>query len=223
MQREKLMNYTAFKTGDRVCLGGDMRFVGRLVNPISNSYPQRWTVEFEDGKYESIAERGLMLLESREEPEPKQESEVEKLQKRIKELEQQLDKVNEENSYQRRVIRRAKNISPIERPSFQRVAQLAFEACLEVKRVARGWIVSLGQKMRKFRTLTDIFEFLIRDDWAISDLFPEDEKVNALDLLPPLPKKPPRQGASPTFPLMTPWEVRFKRHMPKVILEENSA
>jgi hypothetical protein len=72
------------------------------------------------------------------------------------------------------IINRAKDINPIARPSFKRVLSLARAACLDLcKCPAGGWFLSLGQRVRKFKTLGLIWEILCLDNWFLEDLFGE--------------------------------------------------
>jgi len=73
---------------------------------------------------------------------------------------------------QTEVINRAKDINPVARPSFKRVLSLAQAACLDLcKHPAGGWLLSLGQRVRKFKTLSQIWDILCLDDWFVEDLF----------------------------------------------------
>ena len=75
----------------------------------------------------------------------------------------------------------------------------------------------MGDKARKFRRLADIWDLISRDDFLLSDVFPEDKLV-AIDLiLPPRPRKKPTFPNKQTFPLIRPEEVlrRRKMGMPK--------
>jgi hypothetical protein len=69
-------------------------------------------------------------------------------------------------------IRRAKDISPVEKPSLKRVLALAHAACLDVLKSTEGnWILSMGRLRRSFKKLRDIWDLLIVDDWYLTDLF----------------------------------------------------
>jgi len=69
-------------------------------------------------------------------------------------------------------IRRAKDISPVEKPSLKRVITLAQAACLDVLKSTEGnWILSMGRLRRSFKKLRDIWDLLISDDWYLMDLF----------------------------------------------------
>jgi hypothetical protein len=69
-------------------------------------------------------------------------------------------------------IPRAKDISPVEKPSLKRVLALAHAACLDVLKSTEGnWILSMGRLRRSFKKLRDIWDLLIVDDWYLTDLF----------------------------------------------------
>lgn len=92
-------------------------------------------------------------------------SELERQKKRIAELEQEVRAANN-------TIRRAKDISPVERPSLRRVMRLAADACMTVSREGGRWILKMGHLTRSFKRLGQIFELLIVDDWFLSEIFP---------------------------------------------------
>jgi hypothetical protein len=72
---------------------------------------------------------------------------------------------------QTEIINRAKDINPVARPSFKRVLSLAQAACLDLcKCPAGGWFLSLGQRVRKFKTLGQIWDILCLDNWFLEDL-----------------------------------------------------
>lgn len=92
------------------------------------------------------------------------------------------------------MIRRAKDINPVERPSLKRVLELARDACLDVQRVAGGWELSLGQTLkRRFRFLKEIWEILLQESWSLSDIFRADPSGK------PKPRLPRR------YPVLAPW------------------
>lgn len=69
-------------------------------------------------------------------------------------------------------IRVAKDISPVEKPSFKRVFALAQEALLDIsKNVGGGWLLSMGPLKRTFKKLRHIWDLLTVGDWYLSDLF----------------------------------------------------
>lgn len=104
-------------------------------------------------------------------------AENERLRKEITDLEVQLRAASS-------TIRRARDISPIERPSLKRVLQLAQEACLTVQRVTGGWMLKLGNLQRRFKRLREIWELLIVDSWILSEIFTTPEPVRVRRVLP---------------------------------------
>jgi hypothetical protein len=75
---------------------------------------------------------------------------------------------------QSQIINRAKDINPVARPSFKRVLTLARAAFLDLcKCPGGGWFLSLGHRVRKFKTLGQIWDILCLDDWFWEDLFGE--------------------------------------------------
>lgn len=104
-------------------------------------------------------------------------AENERLRKEITDLEVQLRAAE-------RTLRRAKDISPIERPTLKRVMQLAREACLTVQRVKGGWMLKIGDLSRRFKRLREIWELLITDNWVLTELFHTPEPVRVRRVLP---------------------------------------
>jgi hypothetical protein len=94
------------------------------------------------------------------------QGENERLRKVVGSLEKQVKTLKE-------TIRNAKDISPIERISFARVRRLAREACMEIARQGKQFILSMGKTTRAFRKLRQIWDLLIEDDWYLSDIFPQ--------------------------------------------------
>jgi hypothetical protein len=74
---------------------------------------------------------------------------------------------------QAEIIRRAKDISPVARPSRCRVTRLAQAAFMNVSKAFNGgWVLSMGEKLKRgFKTLKEIWELLIVDDWFLGDIF----------------------------------------------------
>ncbi|MEG4070429.1 hypothetical protein QUA42_24305 [Microcoleus sp. Pol11C2] len=114
----------------------------------------------------------------------------------IARLRDQNDKLLELARSQSDTIRRAKDISPVDKPSFKRVSALAGEALLDIsKKIGGGWLLSLGPLKRGFKKLREIWELLVSGDWLLSDIFPEPPPPAA-----PKPLFPPifsRFGAIP--------------------------
>jgi len=92
-------------------------------------------------------------------------AENERLRKQNEDLLQEVKAANN-------TIRRAKDINPVERPTFKRVVLLLIDACMTLRRVAGGWLLKLGTKVRRFKRLKEIWELLMVDDWSLSDIFP---------------------------------------------------
>jgi hypothetical protein len=94
---------------------------------------------------------------------------------------------------QSEIIRKAKDISPVERPSLKRVSSLAAAACLNIsKALTGGWLLTMGKKLKRgFKTLKEIWELLIVDDWHLTDLFcpPPKEPVYVAPLFAPVRNK----------------------------------
>ena len=84
---------------------------------------------------------------------------------------------------------------------------------MDVQRTVGGWILKMGNKARRFRRLTDIWDILSQDEWYLSDIFPEDKLV-ALDLiLPPRPRKKPVPPEKKTYPMISREKVLRRRRM----------
>lgn len=81
--------------------------------------------------------------------------------------------LEEQLAHYKNLVRYAKDLSPVVRPSFARVRRMAREACLELTKEGGRFVISMGNKVRRtFKKLKEIWEFLSQDDWALSDLFP---------------------------------------------------
>ena len=90
----------------------------------------------------------------------------------IQRLREQNDEMCDRIRAQSQIINRAKDINPVARPSFRRVLTLARAACLDLcKCPGGGWFLSLGQRVRKFKTLGQIWDILCLEDWFLEDLF----------------------------------------------------
>ena len=93
-------------------------------------------------------------------------------QAEIERLLQQNDQMQSRIRSQSEIISKAKDINPVARPSFRRVLTLAQAACFDLcKSSSGGWLLSLGQRFRKFKTLRQIWDILCLDDWFLEDLF----------------------------------------------------
>jgi hypothetical protein len=92
-------------------------------------------------------------------------------QAEIQRLREQNDEMCDRIRAQSQIINRAKDINPVARPSFKRVLTLARAAFLDLcKCPGGGWLLSLGQRFRKFKTLGQIWDILCLDDWFLEDL-----------------------------------------------------
>lgn len=93
-------------------------------------------------------------------------------------------RLHEENS-------RAKDISPVRKPSFLRVSRLAQSACLDLCKTPNGWLLSMGKNLkRKFSKLQEIWELLIQKDWHLMELFEVREPEPESTPQPIFPRKP---------------------------------
>ena len=93
-------------------------------------------------------------------------------QAEIQRLREQNDEMCDRIRAQSQIINRAKDINPVARPSFKRVLTLARAAFLDLcKCPGGGWFLSLGHRVRKFKTLGQIWDILCLDDWFLEDLF----------------------------------------------------
>jgi len=73
---------------------------------------------------------------------------------------------------QSEVIGKAKDISPLEKPSLCRVLKLASPlAWMSPFAVTVRWILSMGTMKRGFKKLRHIWELLIVEDWLLTELF----------------------------------------------------
>ena len=104
---------------------------------------------------------------------------IERLQKENADLEQENAALNEQLKAAENTVRRAKDISPIVRPSLGRVFKLVREACMTLTRKANGWLLKFGARERKFKKLTEIWELLLAEEWQLCDIFPEQELEEA--------------------------------------------
>ncbi|MEG3436517.1 hypothetical protein V0288_05245 [Pannus brasiliensis CCIBt3594] len=93
-------------------------------------------------------------------------------EERIEQLERELETARAENAALRRKLARAKDASPVERPSFKRVKQMASLACCILERVGGKVQARMGDKVRIFKKLRDAWEFFLQEEWSLSDLFP---------------------------------------------------
>lgn len=90
----------------------------------------------------------------------------------IKRLREEVNTLNEQVANLRGQLNRAKDPTPVKRPSLLRVLLLARMALMDIKRVGGGWVLSMGENLRRsFKTLREIWELLTQDDWCLSDIF----------------------------------------------------
>src|SRR6476620_8729755 len=109
------------------------------------------------------------------------EEELDRLQSQLLAAEAEIERLRQQNDQmqsrirsQSEIINRAKDINPVARPSFKRVLALAQAACFDLcKSPAGGWLLSLGQRFRKFKSLRQIWDILCLDDWFLEDLLGE--------------------------------------------------
>lgn len=101
----------------------------------------------------------------------KLKAENERLKAENERLKAELAAANEQIKATRAALRNAKDSSPVQRPSFKRVMNLVFEACMTLERVAGGWMLKLGHLTRQFRKLSDIWNLLNVDDWNLAEIF----------------------------------------------------
>lgn len=100
------------------------------------------------------------------------EEEIKLLKLKIEKLELENQQLSEENARQRETIRKAKDISPVAKPSLKRCLRLTREACLNIEKSPKGWILSMGKNLKRiFKNLKEIWELLIQDDWKLNDIF----------------------------------------------------
>lgn len=98
-------------------------------------------------------------------------AELEKLRAENEQLRAEADALQQENSTLRKNLIRAKDASPVERPTFKRVQQLAQNACMRLEKLGNAWILKLGNLWRKFKKLSEVWEVIAVDDWYVDDIF----------------------------------------------------
>ena len=182
------------------------------VNPNAQTYRET-TIERSPAKSVSELEAEIAALK-KENATLREENQL--IDQRYRELEQKYVIVEDNLNRAKEIIRRAKDISPLMRISLKRVLRLAHDACMDVQRTIGGWILKMGNKARKFRTLAHIWDLLSQDDFLLSEIFPEDKLVAAELILPPRRRKPRQLPEKKTFPLMRPEDVIRNRTMLRV-------
>ena len=243
-QQKKQSSYI-LKPNQKVYLYNDTSFSGTLIRPIERTYPPRWTVQLDDGGYESatvaeITPTNPQYIETdsplpfnddqtntphqeEEQAYSDKDNQIVQLEKEIELLKNQYQQLKNENEtlkkdleQAKQVIRRAKDISPLMRISLKRVLRLAHDTCMDVQRTVGGWILLMGDRARKFKRLADIWYILSQDNWYLSEIFASD-KLIAIDLIqPPKPRKRSTPPQKKTFPLMHPSDIMRNRIMPLV-------
>ena len=220
-----------FTQGDRVCLYGDSDYTGNLIRPIERTYPQMWSIQLDRGGYDAVNIEHISLIESESPNLPESdnldlpfsdvpESNYSQLQREIlalksknAQLQQENEAIKKDLDHAKQIIRRAKDVSPLMRISLKRVLRLAHDACMDVQKTVGGWILKMGSKARKFRTLAHIWDLISQDDFLLSDIFPEDKLIAIESILPPRPRKPRQIPDKKTFPMMHPEDIMRNRGM----------
>ena len=228
------------KPNQKVYLYQDTSILGTLIRPLERTYPPRWTVQLDDGGYESATVAEITPIDPQyietdsslpfsddnkniphqEEAPENKDDQIARLEKEIKILKTQYQQLQNENQVlkkdleiSRNIIRRAKDITPLIRISLKRVLRLAHDACMDVQRTVGGWILRMGDRARKFKRLADIWDILSQDNWYLSDIFAPD-KLIAIDLIqPPISRKPRLLPDKKTYPLMRPEDIMRNREI----------
>lgn len=93
--------------------------------------------------------------------------------RRIAELEAENERLTEALRKAQDKIANAKDISPVQRVTERRVAQMAASAGLDVIRhKVKGWLVQMGNRSQWYRDLRDIWDKLKQEDWKLSEIIP---------------------------------------------------
>ena len=100
---------------------------------------------------------------------PKNTSE-EYLLKECRRLEREVADLRTEKE-QKQIVARAKDARLIKRSPFLRVLRLVQSACMDLKRVAGGWLLTFGNNERKFKRLNQVWGLFIADDWVLREIF----------------------------------------------------
>lgn len=92
-------------------------------------------------------------------------------QAEIQRLREQNDEMCDRIRAQSQTINLAQDINPVARPCFKMVLTLALAAFLDLcKCPGGGWFLSLGHRVRLFKTLGQIWDILCLHDWFLEDL-----------------------------------------------------
>ena len=86
-------------------------------------------------------------------------------------LEREVADLRAELKEQKLIVARAKDARPIKRSPFLRVLLLVRNACMDLKRVTGGWLLTFGNNERKFKRLGQVWDLFIADDWVLSEIF----------------------------------------------------
>ncbi len=92
-------------------------------------------------------------------------------------LYQEIERLQTEVTRLKEIIRNAKDTTPVQRVTYHRVLRLAREACMDLVKEGKKWILKMGNLTREFKTLRQIWEVLIQDDWILSDIFKQSDPV----------------------------------------------
>lgn len=121
-----------------------------------------------------------------------QEEAVAEIQRKAKEAEELKEQLKEAKT----IINRAKDINPFLRPNSSRVRRLVRAACMDLEKVAGGWLLSMGSRVkRKFKSLMQIWLIFTQENWYLGDIFPETSGPT------PAPSTP---TAAPSAPVAAP-------------------
>lgn len=111
-------------------------------------------------------------------------SDIDQMKRQIAEHQEEIARLN-------KALKQAKDANPVQRPSIKRVMRLVADACMEVQRVAGGWLLKFGKLTRRFRKLREIWEIFTTDNWHLSDVFPPAKEEAPPQARPRLPFRAP--------------------------------
>ena len=103
------------------------------------------------------------------------QEELDRLQFQLFAAEAEIERLRHQNEQmcdrirtQSETISKAKDITPVSRPSFKRVLSIARAALLDITKIPKidggGWLLSMASLRRKFKSLRQIWDLLIVDD-----------------------------------------------------------
>lgn len=121
------------------------------------------------------------------------------LERELAQIKAQNERLESENRQLKDKLARAKNPEPVERPSLERCQRMAGDACMSIEKCDRGWRFRMGWQVcrRIFRKLRDVWEFLLKEEWEMSELggfaYPDQTQP-----------KPERQRIKPQLPRRNP-------------------